>query len=234
MNNSVTSESNDASGACNNSVLNDDEAIERVLGGDIDAFEFIMRRYNQRLFRISRSILKNDADAEDALQEAYISVYRNLKQHNVEENFAAWISRITINQAIQHKRQAARKDRYSQQLSSNVSAMEEVMADNVLLPDRLVHSNAMRHLIEQAIDTLPNDFRLVFVMRVVEQMSLRETAEALSLKQSTVKTRQYRAIRRLREQLDKVYDEQINLSFQFDGARCDRITANTLGQIRKM
>lgn len=212
--------------------LCDVDVVRRVLEGKVDAFEVIMRRYNQRLFRIARSILKNDTDAEDAVQEAYISAYLNLKQFSQTRSFAGWLTKITVNQALSKKRSAGRK--------SNVegSAWCEDMiattngATDEILPDRLADSRALRQLIEQAIDSLPEEFRIVFIMRVIEQLSVRETAQALSLEEATVKTRQFRAVRRLRKQLHKIYDQQINQAFGFAGLRCDRIVNKTLSQIR--
>ncbi|WP_262696177.1 RNA polymerase sigma factor [Kordiimonas aquimaris] len=218
----------------NHTALRDIDVVRWVLEGEVDAFEVIMRRYNQRLFRIARGILRNDTDAEDAVQEAYINAYLNLKQFSQKHSFVGWLTKITVNQALSKKRFAVRKDNLEESIGwDEAKTKANVMTDDIL-PDRLADSNALRKLIEQAIDSLPEEFRIVFIMRVIEQFSVRETAQALSLEEATVKTRQFRAVRRLREQLDKMYDMQINQAFSFAGTRCDRIVNKTLNQIRNL
>lgn len=214
-------------------VLKDVDVVQWVIEGEVDAFEIIIRRYNQRLFRIARGILKNDADAEDAVQESYINAYLNLRQYSQKASFSGWLSRIVVNQALSRKRSAERKNTYTESICLDGALIDKREAVDDILPDRLANSNVIRQLIEQAIDSLPLDFRIVFVMRVVEQLSVRETAQALLIEEATVRSRQYRAVRRLREALNKVYEEQVTQSFGFAGFRCDRIVNAVLSQIRK-
>lgn len=217
-----------------NAGVSDSKVIASVLGGDISAFEILMRRYNQRLFRVARSILKNDADAEDALQEAYIKAYQKLKQYGKRGSFQGWLMRVVVNEALAKKRELSAK---MKRISSSDAYIEETAtesmgSDDMILPDQLAHGRALRRLIESAIDGLPDEFRTVFVLRTVEQMTIRETSDALGLEANTVKTRQHRALKRLRAQLDDMYQQQINDSFGFDGARCDRLVADVLSRIR--
>lgn len=223
-----------ASDGAHNVALKDIDVVRWVIEGQVDAFEVIMRRYNQRLFRVARSILKNDADAEDVVQEAYINAYLNLKQYSQKDSFAGWLTKIAVNQALSKKRIDVRKDNLKESVWwDDMTASANTMTDEIL-PDRLADSAALRKLIEQTIDSLPEEFRIVFVMRVVEQLSVRETAQALSLEEATVKTRQFRAVRRLRGQLNQMYDLQVSQTFSFDGARCDRIVSGTFNRIRNL
>ncbi|MBL4790236.1 MAG: RNA polymerase sigma factor [Kordiimonadaceae bacterium] len=214
--------------------LSDEEVVARVLAGDVAAFEQVMRRHNQRLFRIARSIVKNDADAEDVVQEAYIKAYLKLNQFSGKAKFVHWLTRITVNEAIQRKRQlithAVRHSDTSYDEGADYMPSESASA-SVLPPERLAASAAMRRFMEAAIDDLPDEFRTVFVMRTIEQMTITETATCLGLPENTVKSRQFRATKKLQSVLDALHKEQLSESFSFDGERCDRIVAQTLSAL---
>lgn len=206
-------------------------AVERIRQGDLAALEGIMRRYNQRLFRIARGILGRDDLAEDAVQEAYISAYYGLDGYVPGGSFAGWLARIAVNEALMMRRKQIRHD--ARQLDREIDAIA-APADGAGRETDPVGAATDRDLarrLEQAIDRLPDDFRAVFVMRAVEEMSISETAAALAIKPATVKTRFHRARRLMRQSLDHELDAASARAFEFAGRRCDRIVAATLRRL---
>jgi RNA polymerase sigma-70 factor (ECF subfamily) len=196
------------------------------------AFERLMRDYNQRLFRIARSILRDDADAEDALQDAYVQAYRKLADFRGDAELSTWLTRIVINQALMR----ARKNRRDQAVvpfdrGDDASKALEVADDTAESPSDAALRGEVRKAIERRIDELPEAFRTVFVMREVEDMSARETADCLGIPESTVRTRLFRARALLRDKLERDIDTARGDVFGFDGARCDRIVSVVLAQI---
>lgn len=210
----------------------DAELAARAATGDEIAFEAIMRRHNRLLFRTARSILKSDAEAEDALQEAYLRAWRALAAYRCESKLSTWLVRIVINEAL------GRLRRSNAQVIPLVAAMEstdpdtqESMQDD---PDQRPEGAAMRaqvrRLMEARIDRLPEAFRCVFMLRAVEEMSVEEVSTALQLPEATVRTRYFRARGLLREGLSRDVDLAIGDAFSFDGERCDRIVARVLAR----
>lgn len=208
-------------------VLSDQEIVALVTGGNEAAFEGIMRRYNRLLFRLARSIVANDQDAEDAVQESYVRAYFKLSQFKGPGGFASWLSRITINEALSRAR---RKSRVSALDDCGLDA-DGIAMDARLRPDRMAMSDDILGLIESAVDTLPQDFRLVFMLRAVEELSVQETADILDLNPATVKTRFHRARGLMRKTLTRRLGSAVPQSFYFAGKRCDRIVANTFERI---
>jgi RNA polymerase sigma-70 factor (ECF subfamily) len=202
---------------------------------DPASFEALMRKYNSRLFRIARSILKEDASAEDALQEAYVLAYRKMGDFRGDAEMGTWLTRIVINQALMQLRRQKRDrtvvpfgDRSSRQDGPDldvIDARAESPSDTTLRRE-------VRGIIERRIDELPVAFRTVFVMREVEEMTVPETAEALGIPETTVRTRLFRARALLREKLERDMDTARAGVFSFAGARCDRIVAAVLARIR--
>lgn len=192
----------------------DDAIVEQVRSGNTVAYEVIMRRYNQRLYRVARSILRSADEAEDAVQAAYIRAYFKLDSYVPGGKFGAWITRITVNEAlmINRKRGKAQQDIDVDQLASTSAGPAELSANRQLA-----------ELIENAIDKLPSDFRMVFMLRAVQQLSIQETAACLDIPQATVKTRFHRA-RVLMQQMLNIHIVSAGLhAFEFAGHRCDRI-----------
>ena len=211
----------------------DAELASRAAAGETRAFERVMRRYNQLLFRTARSILRNDVETEDALQEAYLLAWRAIGSYRADAKLSTWLVRIVINQAL------ARLRRRSAQVIPLDTAMEpidpelrEALEDD---PDQRPEPRAqraeMRRLIESRIDLLPEAFRIVFVLRAVEEMSVEEVAAALELPEATVRTRFFRARGLLRESLSRDVDVALGDAFSFAGERCDRIVAGVLARI---
>lgn len=196
-------------------------------------FERLMRQYNQRLFRVARAILKDDADAEDALQDAYIQAYRKLGEFRGDAELSTWLTRIVINQALMRARKRRRDHVVVPFGDAGSGAIKEleVADDTAESPSDAMLRGEVRKVLETRIDALPEGFRTVFVMREVEDMSARETADALGIPEATVRTRLFRARALLREALERDMDSARQGVFGFDGARCDRIVANVLARI---
>jgi RNA polymerase sigma-70 factor (ECF subfamily) len=217
--------------------LPDWELAERVQGGDERAFELVMRRHNRLLYRTARAILRNDVEAEDCVQEAYLQGFRSIGGFRGESKLSTWLTRIVVNQALGTMRKRKEQDR-------------DISLDNVLdldgrvrgasasviepeQPDASAVREEMRRLLERKIDQLPAAFRTVFMLRALEEMSARETAECLGIPEATVRTRFFRARSLLRGSLEKDMDAALEGAFAFDGARCDRIVQAVLDRLRR-
>jgi len=192
---------------------------------DLAAFEQLMRRHNRALYRTARSIVKDDAEAEDVLQEAYILAFRGMEKFRGESSMSTWLTRIVINEAIARSRRRSRAEII---LLDGEAAMDEHSEQ----PEQALLRSEARRLIEQKIDCLPDAFRTVFVLRALEEMSVEETAACLDIPEATVRTRYFRARGLLREALSRELDIALEDAFAFDGARCDRIVANVLKRLQ--
>ena len=206
----------------------------RTASGDEEAFEALMRRFNQKLFRVARSILKNDADAEDALQEAYLQAYRRMGDFRGESQLGTWLTRIVINQSLMRLR-AGKRDRvilpFTQPDGSDMDLTEEIADEGAESPPDATFRAEIRRMLEHHIDALPLPMRTVLVMRDVEDMSVQETADSLGIPSATVRTRLFRARAMLRDRLARHTDTATLDLFGFDGARCDRIVTAVLARL---
>jgi RNA polymerase sigma-70 factor (ECF subfamily) len=209
--------------------LTDEEVVARVRGGDQPLFEILMRRYNQRLFRAARAILRDDADAEDAVQQAYVAAYRHLDQFAGTARFSTWLTRIAVREALGRLRTRKRRG----EVEFDGGAEETMMKEH---PDDSPEDHAQRRelggILEAAVDALPEIYRVVFMMREVEQLSTQETADVLELSEEAVKVRLHRARGMLRDGLFARVDKSLAGTFPFLGARCDRIVAAVMSKIR--
>lgn len=194
-----------------------------------------MRKYNGKLFRIARAILKDDSDAEDVLQEAYLDAYRHIGEFRGGAELATWLTRIVINQALMRVRKERRR---SSILPFRSTLSHETDRPEAEVPDHQSESPSAsairaetRRMLERRIDELPIAFRTVFVMREVEEMSVEETARCLSISAATVRTRLFRARALLRESLARDIDTATGDVFAFAGARCDRIVSTVLARL---
>ena len=211
---------------------NDDSLVRDVRRGSPTAFGAMMRRYNRRLYRTARAILKDDSLAEDALQEAYLAAFRHMDEFRGDAALGTWLTRIVVNQALQALRRT-RRDRVvvpfeesdAQHEALNVADSPDTGPENMLLRAQT------RRLIERNIDALPEGYRTVFVLREVEDLTVEETAAALDIPPATVRTRLFRAKARLRESLAQQMDVATQDAFGFDGERCDRIVRTVLDRI---
>ena len=209
----------------------DRELVNLTLQGNTQAFEFIMRRHNRLLFRTARSIVKNDTDSEDILQEAYVKAWRALETFRDDAKLSTWLVRIVVNEALgrlrKHSASVIPLDAHS------ATEINHDMADHdeSAHPESQAMSTQMRHLLEAHIDALPDVFRTVFILRAVQELSVEETATALDIPEATVRSRFFRARGLLREALARDIDVATTDAFAFDGQRCDRIVANVTKRI---
>jgi RNA polymerase sigma-70 factor (ECF subfamily) len=215
--------------------LSDAEIVQRISAGDQGAFELLMRRYNRPLYRAARSILKDDAEAEDVLQDAYLLACRGLNKFRGESSLSTWLTRIVVNEAIARSRKAARRAEIIEIGSASQWGNDaaEVHMDEATMeqPEQAALRAEARRLIEKKIDALPDAFRSVFVLRALEEMTVEETAVCLDIPEATVRTRYFRAKGLLREALSREIDYAFEEAFSFDGARCDRIVAGVLARL---
>ncbi len=216
--------------------LSDADLARSIAAGDEDSLRRLMRRHNQPLFRAARSILRDDAEAEDAVQEGYLQAYRAMGSFRGDAKLSTWLMRIVVNEALGRSR---RNKRGAQVIAidsgAQALAAEDTMSDNPdQQPDRLAASAQTRRLIEAKIDALPEQFRTVFVLRAVEEMTVEETAAALGIPEATVRTRFFRARALLRESMSREVDLAVQEAFSFAGERCDRITERVLARVAAM
>jgi RNA polymerase sigma-70 factor (ECF subfamily) len=216
---------------------NDTELVERARAGEEFAFRTIMERHNRRLYRVARSVLRDDIEAEDAVQEAYMRAFAALSSFRGEASLATWLTRITLNEALGRKRKARPTvglDALDAVPETSAQIIRFPGMDSDSDPERTAAQREIRRLLEVAIDGLPEPFRLVFVMRDVEDMSIEETADLTGIRPETVKTRLHRARRMLRASLDEKLVSTLKGSFPFAGTRCARMTETVLSRLRTL
>ena len=208
----------------------DGAILEGIARGDRGAFGSLMRRYNRRLYRVARSILRDDAEAEDALQDAYMQAYQALPGFRGESSLCTWLTRIVMNAALGRLRKAGRQAEIIElRAEPDMNQIED--AGLLDQPERAALRAQTRRLIEAKIDTLPEAFRTVFVLRALEELSVEETADTLGIPEATVRSRYFRARAMLREALAQAIDIALEDAFAFDGERCDRIVAAVLSRL---
>jgi RNA polymerase sigma-70 factor, ECF subfamily len=215
--------------------LADAELIDLALGGEGAAFNAIMKRYNQRLYRVARAVVRDDSEAEDVLQESYMRAFTALPKFQGEASLATWLTRITLNEALG----SLRRRRPAGGVTT-LDSLTDQREDRMILfplvraaadPEASAARADVRRLLERAIDELPEGFRLVFVLREVEEMSVEETASYLGIRPETVKTRLYRARRLLRKALGETFSSVVNEAFPYKGARCSELRAAVLKRL---
>ena len=212
--------------------LSDANLVLQIIAGDEAAFTLLMRRHNQTLYRTARSILKADAEAEDAVQEAYLLAYRAMPGFRGDSKLSSWLVRIVVNESIARARKRARRAEVIHldgETRADIEAAEGYMNEATPeQPERAALQAEARRLLEAKIDKLPDAFRTVFVLRALEEMTVEETASSLGIAEATVRTRYFRARSLLRESLAREIDFAFDKAFSFAGERCDRIVAGVL------
>jgi RNA polymerase sigma-70 factor (ECF subfamily) len=204
-------------------VLSDLEIVRRVQAGESALFELLMRRYNQRLYRVARGIVRDDAEAEDVMQQAYVNAYTHLDQFADRAKFSTWLTRITVYEALGRLRRRGRL--------LEIDAMSEkgdprvVLASKDLDPEQEAMTGELRVALERSLDSIPEIYRTAFVMREVEGLSTAETAECLDTSEDVVKTRLHRARALLRRALMARAGSEASDAFRFHAVRCDRVVA---------
>jgi RNA polymerase sigma-70 factor (ECF subfamily) len=204
----------------------DADVVARVLTGDTALFELLMRRYNRLLFRLARGIVRDDDEARDVVQAAYVNAYYHLDQFRGPAGFKPWLARIAVNEALGRVRRAP----------ATVDAEQHVLTLPDIAegePEHAATGRDLLRILQTAIDRLPEEFRQVFMLRGVEQLSIAETAEMLDIKPATVKTRFHRARRLLQELLHRKLDDVVRDTFPLGGQRCDAIVGSVLARIRR-
>ena len=209
--------------------------VARTAAGDHAAFEALMRRHNGRLFRAARAILKDDAEAEDAVQEAYLDAYRHMPEFRGESQVGTWLVRIAVNHALMRLRKQKRDSvvvSFDQQEAGDSGDIVDYLADERNeAPTTTIQRGEIRQLLERRIDELPMSYRTVFILREVEEMSVDETSTALGIPPATVRTRLFRARALLRQALARDVDVVTGEVFGFAGTRCDRIVAAVIARL---
>ena len=195
----------------------DDELVKRILGGEQVLFAELMRRYNQRLYRAVRAIVRQDDEAEDVVQHAYVAAYKNLGQFRGEAKLSTWLTRIAVNEALSRVRKNGRGEM-------------EVVIEQEPTPEDLAYRAEVGRILEQQIDELPEGMRVVFVMREVEELDTAETSACLGISEEAVRVRLHRARHLLQERLSRVL-ESAPEAFRFDGDRCDRIVFGVMARL---
>ncbi|KLK89682.1 RNA polymerase sigma factor [Microvirga vignae] len=215
--------------------LDDGALVERVRNQDGAAVRLIMQRHNRRLYRVARSVLKDDAEAEDVVQETYVRAFTHLDGFRGEAQLSTWLTRIALNEALGRLRRRRIVvdlkdiDAINDQGEARVIYLPSARQDSD--PEAATARAEVRRLLERAVDQLPDPFRAVFVLRDIEEMSTEETATHLGLRPETVKTRLHRARRLLRQSLDRTLSSAVDDVFPCAGTRCARITETVLGRL---
>ncbi len=217
--------------------LRDEELVSLARRGVESAFRSLIKRNNQRLFRIARAVLRDDAEAEDAVQETYMRAFTKLEAFRGDSAFSTWLTRIALNEALGRLRRRRPSARIEDLDTDAASAGGRV----IMLPTSLTPPGAdaeagrsqVRELLERAIDELPQPFRVVFLLRDVEEMSVEETAAQLALRPETVKTRLFRARRLMRTAIERRLSSGFAELFPFNGRRCERLADRVIERMRK-
>lgn len=206
----------------------DEDVIRQVLEGHTAMFELLMRRYNERVYRAARSIVRDEQEAEDVMQEAYVNAFTHLRQFNGSARFSTWLLRIAINEALARVRRRGRYEAFDDELSNVEPFMSRNPSEN---PERQAFTGELRSLLESAIDTLPDGMREVFVLRDVEGLSTSEVADALDISEDVVKTRLSRGRAALRRVLLERTGATAPEAFRFYRPRCDRVVSQVFARI---
>lgn len=210
--------------------LPDEELVRRIRAGDMPVFEELMRRHNQRLYRVTRAIVKDEHEAEDVMQQAYIHAYTHLDQFEGRSQLSTWLTRIAIHEALGRRR---RRQLNVRPLDGDEDAMAQAHTDGPD-PERLAYAGELRSLLESSVDALPEQYRLVFMCREIEGLSTAETAEALEIGEEAVKTRLHRGRAMLRRELVERIGPATAEAFTFERPRCDVIVRAVLQHLARI
>lgn len=213
--------------------LQDEEVVKCVLAGDTSMFEILMRRHNQRLYRVACAILRNDAEAEDLIQDTYVRAYQHLSQFEGRAKFSTWLTRIAVNEALARRR---RQGLYKEldPMSEHQGEKMDRFVSATPSPEQQVSSSETLQLLERAVATLPEIYRTVFVLRDVEDMDTGDTAAVLNISEENVKTRLHRARALLRKRLYAQAGTHAHEAFSFHAIRCDRVVRNVFLRIAEV
>ena len=209
--------------------LTDEAIVDRVRAGEPALYEILLRRHNQRLYRAIRAILRDDRDVEDVMQQAYIDAYTHLDQFRGTAKFSTWLTRIAVNRAIRTSR-GARNNLALVPQHDPEPAIERTPTPHID-PEHEMYGHELKVVLESLIEELPEQFRVVFVMREVEGLSTAEAASCLDINEETVKTRLHRAKRLLKERLDRQLGPASSTVYAFHLSRCDRVVDGVMSRL---
>jgi RNA polymerase sigma-70 factor, ECF subfamily len=212
--------------------LSDEEVVTRVLAGETGMFEIIMRRHNQLLYRVARAILRNDSEAEDVMQDAYVRAYEHLDQFAGRAKFSTWLTRIAVHEALARQR---RENRYQElePMSEREGDPMDRFASLAPDPEQQASNSEVRRLLEEAVEKLPDAYRTIFMLRDIEDMSTTDAAEVLEITEDNVKVRLHRARALLRKSLYARAGMERKEAFNFHAVRCDRVVKNVFERIQQ-
>jgi RNA polymerase sigma-70 factor (ECF subfamily) len=209
--------------------LTDEEVIDRVRAGETALYEVIMRRYNQRLYRVARAILHNDAEAEDVLQDAYVRAYTHLDQFAARSTFSTWLTRIAVNEALARRRSHTKHPKVDVTDFDGEISMKDTRPSSD--PEQAATGEQLRAFLEQAVLDLPEQYRTVVMLRDIEELSTSETAQVLDLTEDNVKVRLHRGHGMMRNWLFERIGTNAKEAFPFMGIRCDRVVHRVFDRI---
>jgi RNA polymerase sigma-70 factor, ECF subfamily len=207
----------------------DEQVVERVLAGETGLYEIIMRRYNQRLYRVVRAILRDDDETEDVMQDAYVRAYQHLRQFESRAAFSTWVTRIAVHEALARLR---RRNRFAP--LENADEDGEILVNAATPfpdPEQSTSQSEITQMLEKAILALPEPYRTVLMLRDVEEMSTADTATSLSISEENVKVRLHRGRALIRKALYARAGAQARTAFAFMGARCDRVVERVFARL---
>ncbi|HMH08336.1 MAG TPA: RNA polymerase sigma factor [Terriglobales bacterium] len=222
-----------AEAATSQEPLSDEEVVARVLAGETGMFEVVMRRHNQRLYSVARAILRNDGEAEDVMQDAYVRAYEHLNQFAGRAKFSTWLTRIAVHEALARQRRGNRYQELEPMSEREGDPMDR-FASLTPNPEQQASNSEIRRLLEEAVDNLPDSYRTVFMLRDIEEMSTTDAADVLEITEENVKVRLHRARALLRKSLYARAGMQKNEAFNFHAIRCDRVVKNVFERIQKL
>jgi RNA polymerase sigma-70 factor (ECF subfamily) len=214
--------------AAPSAISGDMQLVRRALARESDAFRAIMKTHNQRLYRIARGVVRNDSEAEDIVQEAYVRAFAHLDAFRGDSSLGTWLSRIVINEALGRLRKRRRTVAMPENPQAEIIQFPLNPSDD---PERTMAQRQILKLVEQATDSLPDVYRTVFVARVIEGLSIEETADLLGVRPETIKTRLHRARALVRKALDDQIGPVLLDAFPFAGRRCERLTSAVMRRL---
>ena len=222
-----------AEAATSQEPLSDEEVVARVLAGETGMFEVVMRRHNQRLYSVARAILRNDGEAEDVMQDAYVRAYEHLNQFAGRAKFSTWLTRIAVHEALARQRRGNRYQELEPMSEREGDPMDR-FASLTPNPEQQASNSEIRRLLEEAVDNLPDNYRTVFMLRDIEEMSTTDAADVLEITEENVKVRLHRARALLRKSLYARAGMEKKEAFNFHAIRCDRVVKNVFERIQKL
>lgn len=213
--------------------LSDEEVVARVLAGETAMFEIVMRRHNQRLYRVARAILRNDGEAEDVMQDAYVRAYEHLDQFAGRAKFSTWLTRIAVHEALARQHRGKRYQELEPTSEREGDPMDR-FASMALNPEQQASTSEIRRMLEEAVEKLPDAYRTIFVLRDVEEMSTADAADVLEISEENVKVRLHRARALLRKSLFARAGMERKEAFNFHAVRCDQVVKNVFERIQQL